>query len=127
MLVLKNKILSWVKANKQLLKYVGLGIIGLVVMYYMILLLTPKPQMPLEDKAKIDALIQANIAIEKRQDSLDNLISTYQTKIDSINIELGSVKEKTTIIREYYHEVGQKVDKFTPSQIDSFFKIRYNY
>ena len=127
MLVLKNKILSWVKTNKQLLKYVGLGIIGLVVMYYMILLLTPKPQMPLEDKAKIDALIQANIVIEKRQDSLDNLISTYQTKIDSINIELGSVKEKTTIIREYYHEVGQKVDKFTPSQIDSFFKIRYNY
>jgi hypothetical protein len=127
MLVLKNKILSWVKANQQLLKYVGLGIIGLIVMYYMILLLTPKPQMPTEDKAKIDALTQANIAIEKRQDSLDNLISTYQTKIDSINIELGSVKEKTTIIREYYHEVGQKVDKFTPSQIDSFFKIRYNY
>jgi len=127
MLVLKNKILSWVKANKQLLKYVGLGIIGLIVMYYMILLLTPKPQMPTEDKAKIDALTQANIAIEKRQNTLDSLIGTYQTKIDSIDIELGNVKEKTTIIREYYHEVGQKVDKFTPSQIDSFFKTRYNY
>lgn len=127
MLVLKNKILSWVKANQQLLKYVGLGIIGLTVMYYMILLLTPKPQIPTEDKAKIDALTQANIAIEKRQDSLDNLIGIYQTKIDSIDTELGKVKEKTTIIREYYREVGQKVDKFTPSQIDSFFKIRYNY
>ena len=127
MLVLKNKILSWVKANQQLLKYVGLGIIGLTVMYYMILLLTPKPQMSAEDKAKIDALTQANIAIEKRQDSLDNLIGIYQTKIDSIDTELGKVKEKTTIIREYYREVGQKVDKFTPSQIDSFFKIRYNY
>lgn len=127
MLVLKNKILSWVKANQQLLKYVGLGIIGLTVMYYMILLLTPKPQIPTEDKAKIDALTQANIAIEKRQDSLDNLIGIYQTKIDSIDTELGKVKEKTTIIREYYREVGQKVDKFTPSQIDSFFKARYNY
>ena len=127
MLELLNKILSWVKANKQLLKYIGLGIIGLIVMYYMILLLTPKPQMPTEDKAKIDALTQANIAIEKRQNTLDSLIGTYQTKIDSIDIELGNVKEKTTIIREYYHEVGQKVDKFTPSQIDSFFKTRYNY
>ena len=127
MLVLKNKILSWVKVNKQLLKYVGLGIIGLIVMYYMILLLTPKPKMPTEDKAKIDALTQANIAIEKRQNTLDSLIGTYQTKIDSIDIKLDNVKEKTTIIREYYREVGQKVDKFTPSQIDSFFKARYNY
>jgi hypothetical protein len=127
MLGLRDKILSWIKANQKLVKYVCVGILGLIVMYYMILLLTPKPEMPTEDKAKIDALTQANILIKKRQDKLDSLIGTYQTKIDSIDTELGKVKEKTTIIREYYHEVGQKVDKFTPSQIDSFFKIRYNY
>jgi hypothetical protein len=127
MQVLLSKVINWIKANQKLVKYVCIGLLGLIVIYYMIFLFTPKPKMPAEDKAKIDALTQANIAIEKRQNKLDSLIGTYQTKIDSIDIELGNVKEKTTIIREYYHEVGQKVDKFTPSQIDSFFKFRYQY
>jgi hypothetical protein len=125
--VLKNKILSWVKVNKQLLKYVGLGIIGLIVMYYMILLLTPKPQIPTNIKVTLDSLTNANKQLLENQKQIDSTIAVYKIKVNEVDFQIDNIKEKTTIVREYYHEVGQQVDKFTPSQIDSFFKIRYNY
>ena len=127
MLELLNKILSWVKANKQLLKYVGLSIVGLIVIYYMILLLTPKPQMPANIKVTLDSLTNANKQLLEKQKQIDSTIAIYEIKVNEVDFQIDNIKEKTTIIREYYHEVGQQVDKFTPSQIDSFFKIRYNY
>ncbi len=46
---------------------------------------------------------------------------------DQIDNQVDNIKEKTTIIREYYHEIGQQAAQYTPTQVDSFFKARYNY
>jgi hypothetical protein len=44
-----------------------------------------------------------------------------------LDYAISNVKEKETVIKEYYHEVSDKVNNYTPTQVDSFFKARYNY
>ena len=62
-----------------------------------------------------------------KQKQIDSVIQAYNSKIGELDIKISNIKEKTTIIKEYYHEVSQAADKFTPNQVDSFFKSRYNY
>lgn len=127
MQVFVSKIINWIEANQKLVKYVCITLLGLFIMYYMILLFTPKPQMPTDLKNQIDSLTNVNKILIERQKQTDSLIKIYETKIESVDAKIDNIKEKTTIIREYYHEVGQKVDKYTPTQVDSFFKARYKY
>lgn len=108
-------------------KQIGYIIIGLWVVYGVIWLGTRKPQMPADIKATIDSLTAANKQLLEKQKQIDSTIAVYQTEIDQLDFQVDNIKEKTTIVREYYHEVGQQAGKYTPTQIDSFFKARYNY
>jgi hypothetical protein len=111
-------------------KYVKIALyvlIGLVVMYGMIYIFTPKPQMPTDYKNAIDSLAKDNAALRDKQKQVDSTIASYQKQIFDLDYAIGNIKAKEVIIKEYYHEVSGKVDKFTPTQVDSFFKSRYNY
>jgi hypothetical protein len=100
---------------------------GLFIIYWMIFLFTPKPQIPLEYKHALDSLNRVSIELAKKQKQSDSIINLYQIKVDEVDFKIKNIKEKTTIVREYYHEKTKEVNKYTPSQIDSFFKNRYNY
>jgi len=41
--------------------------------------------------------------------------------------EIKRMQKLAGIIKEYYHEVSQQVNNYTPTELDSFFKARYNY
>jgi hypothetical protein len=112
---------------KNQIKYVGIGILCLVAMYWMIYLFTPKPQMPVNIKATIDSLTKINTNLVVKQNQLDSAILSYQKQIFDLDYAISNIKEKTIIIKEHYHEVSQTASKFTPSQVDSFFKSRYKY
>ena len=83
--------------------------------------------MPAEIKATIDSLNVVNKQLIERQKQIDSTIAVYEDEVDQIDNQVDNIKEKTTIIREYYHEVGQKAEQYTPTQVDSFFKARYGY
>jgi predicted nuclease with TOPRIM domain len=102
-------------------------LIGLVVIYGMIYIFTPKPQMPTEYKNTLDSLAKENATLRDKQKQADSAISSYQSQIFDLYYAISNVKEKETVIKEYYHEVSDKVNNYTPTQVDSFFKARYNY
>jgi len=102
-------------------------LIGLIVIYGMIYIFTPKPQMPTEYKNTLDSLAKENATLRDKQKQADSAISSYQSQIFDLDYAIGNVKEKETVIKEYYHEVSDKVNNYTPTQVDSFFKARYNY
>lgn len=111
------------KYKKQILYIIG----GIVFLYLFILITTRKPQMPADIKATIDSLTNVNKQLIEKQKQIDSAIVVYENKIKQVDFQINNIKEKTTIIREYYHEVGQQVNKYTPTQVDSFFKERYKY
>lgn len=98
---------------------------GIILVYLMIYFFTPKPQPPIDYRASIDSLIQSNNALLSHQNKIDSIIIIYSAKVDSVDNRIDSVKEKTIIIKKYYHEVSAKVDTFQVSQLDSFFNARY--
>lgn len=116
--------ISFLKLNYKKIFY---GIIITVAIYFFIQICTPKPHIPKELKNKIDSLTNANLIIQQRQKSLDSAIGQYESKIEKVDFQLNNIKEKTTIVREYYHEVTQQAAQYTPTQVDSFFKARYKY
>ena len=107
--------------TKNVLYFAG----GIILVYLMIYFFTPKPPMPIDYRASIDSLIQSNNTLLSHQNKIDSIIIIYSAKVDSVDNRIDSVKEKTIIIKKYYHEVSAKVDTFQVSQLDSFFNARY--
>lgn len=118
---------TFFEKNKTLIKIGAYIIIGLFALKLAIYLLTPTPQLPDDAKARLKALDNIIGQLEAKQKHYDSLLLDQQHIIDQLDVKIGGIKERTTIIKEYYHEVSGKVDNYKPSQIDSFFKDRYKY
>ena len=117
-------IITTAKKNYKTALYV---LATLILLYGAIYIFTRKPQMPPELKATIDSLTNANNALIEHQKQIDSTIAAYKDKVDLIDTQIDVIKNKTTIINKYYTNLNQKVDQFTTTQVDSFFKARYKY
>jgi peptidoglycan hydrolase CwlO-like protein len=119
-----DKIIIFIKKYWKITSYV---IGGLIIMYWMIYLFTPKPNIPSNYINTIDSLTKENNNIKKQQDSLINTVKINLEKVAELQYKINNIKERIIITREYYHNTQQQVDKYNNSQLDSFFKKRYNY
>jgi plastocyanin domain-containing protein len=108
-------------------KQIAYIIVGLFLLYGIIWITTRKPQIPAEYKAAIDSLTKANAALAAQQKQLDSTITVYEGEVKEIDFQIDNIKEKTTIVKEFHHEVIERVNHYDNKQIDSFFKVRYNY
>jgi len=125
--VTKKELVNFIQQNKSKGK-IGLYIIGgLLVLFGLLWITTRKPQMPANIKATIDSLINVNKQLIEHQKQIDSTIDAYKAEVKQVDNQIDHIKEKTTIIREYYHEVSQQTEQYTPTQVDSFFKDRYKY
>ena len=82
--------------------------------------------MNVEHKNQLDSL---NIVIKQLHNDnlqLENKIQKFEFDIQEIDSNISRIKNQKTLIKEYYHEKINSVDKLTISEIDSFFTNRYN-
>mgnify|MGYP003330149198 FL=1 len=110
--------------NKKTILYI---ILGAVTLYGIIWLLTREPQMPADYKATIDSLAKANAALAEQQKTLDKDIHSYEGKVEQVDSQIHNIKEKTTVIKEYHHEIIQQVGNYNATELEIFFRNRYNY
>lgn len=113
--------------NKKLIKQIGIGIVSLVALYFLILLLTRKPDVPVEVKKELNELQHLTDSLKENQKKYDAAIVEQQEIISVVDSKINHVKEKTTVVKEYYHDQIQAVSLYTPTEVDSFFKKRYGY
>ena len=102
-------------------------IVFVLVVYLLVVLTTKKPSISPQIQQKIDTLEVKTKNLEHYQKQLDSLIRNQNGIIKSIDSNIKNVKEKTTIIREHYHDTIKLVNNYNYDQLDSFFKARYNY
>lgn len=122
--ITKQKVVEVTKSNYKTILYV---LLGAVAVYAMIYLLTPKPSMPEDYKNQIDSLSKANAALVEKQLKIDSAIQAHQAEIDATDFRIDNIKEKTTVVREYYHEISKEAQSYSTNQVDSFLRSRYNY
>jgi hypothetical protein len=123
----KKQIKSFVDKNKGKGKIILYIIIALFALYGIIWITTRKSQMPSNLQATIDSLTNANKVLIEHQKQIDSTIRLYETEVRQIDYAIDHIKEKTTIVKEYYHDISQQVEHYDATQVDSFFKTRYNY
>lgn len=126
-ITIKKDLIDFIKKNESKGKLGLYVVIGLLAILGILWVTTRQPQMPANIKATIDSLSAVNKQLLERQKQIDSTIAVYETEINQIDNQVDNIKEKTTIVREYYHEVGQQAAQYNPTQVDSFFKARYNY
>jgi hypothetical protein len=109
---------------KNIITYIAItiGLICIGISIY-----EPKPTMPSEYKNAIDSLTKANNALQQKQRELDSVIGNYQIQIYDLDYKLSNIKEKTTVIKEYYHEISKQTQSYNTTQVDSFLRNRFNY
>lgn len=122
-----NRVVDFLKKNINIIKLVGVILISLIVLKYSIILLTPKPQIPDEIKSQLSDLSRITTQLQVSQKKYDSLLIEQNKVSIELDSKISNIREKITIIREYYHEKTVAADKYTPSQVDSFFKNRYKY
>lgn len=116
-------------SNKWKIITIATVIGAIVVLFILLNIFTKKEKIKEQEyiKAQIDSINKINIELKAKQDSLDKTSRKFEDVIIQLDWKLQNVGENKTIIKEYYHEKKEKTKKYTPGQLDKFFKQRYNY
>jgi hypothetical protein len=122
-----NKIVNTINNWLPIVKIIQYIAIVIIILYFAIQLLTVKREISSDFKAQLDSLQKVTVTLQKQQKSYDSTLLVEQEKIKELDYQIDHVKEKTTIIKEYYHEQSKAADSYTPTQLDSFFAKRYGY
>lgn len=112
---------------KKYYKYVLGGILFVSILYLVVYLVTPKPKMSELDNYKLEQLDNKINLIVESQKKLKLQIDTYNKELTKIDLKIDKVKNQKIIVKEYYKEKSEKIDKMSKSQIDSLLHKRYNY
>jgi septal ring factor EnvC (AmiA/AmiB activator) len=112
---------------KKYWKYVVGAILTIGVLYLIVYLATPKPEMSELDKYKLEQLDKDINLIIENQKKLDKQIEGYKNELSQIDSTIAKVKNQKIVVKEYYKEQGEKITEMKPSEIDKLFHDRYKY
>jgi predicted PurR-regulated permease PerM len=117
-------VLNFLKKNW---KFILGAIFALFLIYWLMFFLTPKVEMSVESKQKIDSLTTYVKEIEEEQAALDDKIDVFGQEVNNIENNIIKIKSQKETIREIYHEKINSVNTYTDVELDSFFANRYGY
>lgn len=120
----KTIVLNFLEKNW---KFILSGAFALFIIYWLMFFLTPKVEMSVESKQKIDSLTTYVKEIEKEQAELDDKIDVFGQEVNNIENNITKIKSQKETIREIYHEKINSVNTYTDVQLDSFLANRYGY
>ena len=116
--IVKNFIIRHYKTVLNLL-------IGLFILYWVMVILTPNSTMSKVDKDKLDSLTNVVNQINKEQEVLENEIKVLTKEVDKIDDNISTIKTNKTKTGKKYHEEIKRVDNYSEPELDSFFSDRY--
>lgn len=102
-------------------------ILGIVVLYFVIKIATPKPQMSELDKFKLEQLDQNIQRLQKLQENLNDSLDVYQKKIDQIDEKIGKIKVERKEVNNFYTQKRTEIQNADKKQVDSLLRSRYNF
>jgi hypothetical protein len=104
-------------------------ILGLIAVYLIVQFATPKPTLTIDEKLvdKIEALEIQLEDLKTQQATLYSTDSTILVQLWQVDDNLVEVKLKTDQIGVRYSGAAVATTKYTPNQVDSFYRQRYKY
>ena len=76
---------------------------------------------------KLEELDKTINNLKERQNLLDNTIKEYEDQILRVDNKINNIRDQKTTINNYYEQKEKEIPKYSNKQLDSLFKLRYNY
>jgi hypothetical protein len=76
-------------------------------------------------KNKLDSIDNNIVVLKEQQKIVDDNINELKGEVTQVESTISSVKNQKIIVKEYYENKINSVDKFTNAELDSFFSNRY--
>ena len=108
-------------------KYKKPLIFVLVILILIFISILTFPKIISHNKKEIKKLDERNKEIVDEQKKLKEDILKFKEEQEKLDYKLENIKEKTTIIKEYYGEKNKVINSYNQEQLDSFFRNRYKY
>lgn len=102
-------------------------IVGVGILYLVVFLATPKPQMSELDKYKLEQIDKNIEQLKKLQENLNDSLSVYQKKISEIDEKISTIKIERKEVNNYYTLKKEEIKNADKRQIDSLLRSRYNF
>jgi hypothetical protein len=114
------------------IKNISLIIVGVIVLFIIAQFLCIKKDVPNMDTSyklihTIDSLNAENAKLKLQAKSYDSIITMYKIQISMLDSQIVLNQSKFDTAKEKAGNKSNKVKSYTLSQVDSFFKDRYNY
>lgn len=120
-----SKIIEFIQVNKGKAKYLLYVVLGLICIWALIQIFTPKTTMDVKSKQKIDSLTHST---ELYKDSLEReRLKTvyYETELKAINDSLSLNNEQIKSINKIVHEKIPVINNYSNDDITKYFIKRY--
>lgn len=118
---------NFLVSNERKIRIAMLAIIFIGLVWLIILATTRKPEMPPQDKAMLDSIHNTIKKLEDQQKNYDKAVLYQEQYINNLKSQIDTIKGKTVIVKEYYHDVITKIKNYSETELDSFFRQRYKY
>lgn len=112
---------------KKYWKYAIITIGGVALLYLVVYLVTPKPQMSELDKYKLEQIDKHIKELQNLQKNLNDSLSVYEKKINEIDDKISHIKVERKEVNNYYTQKKEEIKNADKRQIDSLLRSRYNF
>ena len=114
------------------IKNISLIIVGAIILFIVAHFVfmdkeVPKVEIPYELTHKIDSLKAENVRLQLEAEAYDSVIDRYKLQIDMLDSEIVFNHNRLDTAKKKAGIKINKVKGYTPDEVDSFFKDRYNY
>lgn len=124
----KNKIeISIKNFGFKYFREILIAIMLIVLTFLLIKIFTPAPDKSELLKYKLEQLDKKISELKDKQKQLDDSITVYKKDITRIDNNIQNIRNQRTTINNYYEIKDKKIPGYTPAQIDSALRKRYNY
>ena len=113
----------------KLNKYIVILSVVVVALIVYIIAFTGNPIIKDEyvtEKRQIDSLSTQIAKLQSEHIKLDSTIAVYKDSLSIKDHEIDSTNRKLKEERKYYGNKIKDINKYTPTELDSFFSDRYN-
>jgi chromosome segregation ATPase len=108
-------------------KYIITAIILIWLAFNLVDMFTRTNGMSNNDKERIKKLNQEIEVLIENQKKLDESINSYKQEITKIDSNIANIKVKKEVVNNFYGQKQKEIKDSNTKQIDSMFRLRYNY
>ena len=103
-----------------------LVVMGIALTFLLIKIFTPPPKNDLLEY-KLNQLDLKIKDLKDKQKQLGDSISFYKREIQLIDENIKNIRIERKTVNNYYEIKDREIPRYTPAQIDSALRKRYNY